>query len=67
MTRETALWGILVGSLFELAAIFTEQFYWLKGATGQGRPMPLWLGRLFFGVIGALFILAGFRYFFLGY
>jgi hypothetical protein len=59
MTREMALFSILVGSTFWLFCAFGKRFVYRFGH----RPAPLWYGRLVFGVVGLLFNFVGLAYF----
>jgi len=68
MTREAALFSVLVGCALELIAVLGKQFYFTKGYYFTlGKPAPLWFGRLLFALIGMGFLFLGFRYFVVGY
>jgi hypothetical protein len=48
-----------------LAAVGKE-FYWVRGWSGTSdKRAPTWFGRLLFGVIGVVFILAGLAHYFM--
>jgi len=59
MTREMALFSILVGCACWTLGIFGKDFVYRYGH----RPAPLWYGRLVFGVVGLLFNVVGLAYF----
>jgi hypothetical protein len=61
MDRATATTAIVVGAISIAIAVFNKHFYWQKGVFSNGKETPLWFGRLWFGVIGALFILFGIK------
>jgi len=43
----------------ECVALVNPQFYALKGWFSRDKEVPRWLGRLLFGIIGALCIVVG--------
>jgi len=59
MTREMALFSVVVGCTFWAFGIFGKNFVYRFGH----RPAPLWYGRLVCGVVGLLFNFAGIAYF----
>ena len=69
MTEGRALISIVIGFAAIVLSLFTKQFYEgrvLGGATSaKSRPIPTWLGRLVFIIVGILFILVGLRFFLL--
>lgn len=62
MKTDEALWAIVTGLAAIVLAVFNKHFYWRHSI----KEAPRWAGRLLFGIIGVLFILAGARYFFGG-
>ena len=68
MTEARAIFAIIIGSAAIFFGFTTKQFYAgriLGGPTDSSSPpIARWKGRLFFVVIGAAFLLVGFRYFF---
>ena len=57
MTRAFVL--IVIGLAMECVALVNPQFYARKGWFSGDKEVPRWLGRLLFGIIGALCIVVG--------
>ena len=67
MSESDAVLMIIVGCAAEAIAIWNKQFEWGSVWMTRHRKAPRWAGCLLFGIVGALFILLGMRYFMLGY
>lgn len=63
MSEDSAYVSIGVGCVAVIFSFLTTRFQVgriLGGpASRSSRPIPVWQGRLIFGAVGALFILAG--------
>jgi len=55
---ETAI-SILIGLASLTYAFTAKQFYAAKGRFTRGRPLPKWIGRLLFLVVGVCFLFGG--------
>ena len=67
MTETAAVVSIIAGGASVVVAFVNRRFYWRKGWMSGDKAAPRWVGRLLFGLIGALLILVGIRFFALGY
>lgn len=63
------VFAIIVGSVAIISTFVGDnKFYFASiiGVSISKKPMPLWLARLIFSILGVLFILVGMKYLFYG-
>jgi hypothetical protein len=66
MDQGSAILAIVIGSVAIVASFFVQNFYAAKGMYGElsDKQIPTRMGRLFFCVVGGMFILIGIMFFF---
>ncbi len=67
MSAPKAVFLIIVGCALGIVAVLNEDFYWRKGWLSGEKAAPVWVGRLLFGLAGAVCILVGITHLMLGY
>jgi len=49
MNHDSGIFSIVIGCILIILALSIKQFHWTTGyLRASGRPMPTWLGRIFF-------------------
>jgi hypothetical protein len=66
MDQGSATLAIVIGSVAIVASFFVQNFYAAKGMYGElsDKQIPTRMGRIFFCVVGGMFILIGIMFFF---